>query len=82
MTVREKMYTIFDGRYRYDEERSICLEVVGSTDKGVTLEKAIKEAREANKRYGDCVLVEDDWDPEERVSTNGRIAWDPREKKP
>jgi len=81
MNNKEKMYTIFDGRYRYDEDRSICLEVVGSTDKGVTLKRAIVEAREANRRYGDCVLVEDDWDTEKKVSTNGRIAWDPREKK-
>ena len=74
-----KMYAIFDGRYRYDEDRSICIQVPGPTDEGVTLEKAIEEAREVHESHGDIVLVESDWDPEERVANGGRIVWDPEE---
>jgi len=72
-----KMYAIFDGRYRYDEDRAICIQVPGPTDEGVTLEKAVEEAREGYQSHGDCVLVESDWDPKARVATGGTIVWDP-----
>lgn len=70
-----KIYMVFDGRYRRDPDNALCLSVPGSTDKGMTLEAAVKEAKE---EFGDCdcVLVEADWDPDRRIADEGEIVWD------